>query len=251
MARTADDTILEAKLQDAVRLSFSGGRPRFVGFLDERQADAARAVMNKICFENYMLWGGHSGSERVVFGAFPDFQDPDPSAFPIVAVTARFRKADVLTHRDFLGALLSHGINRETLGDFLVEEGRGILFVREEIADFLMSQVEKVGRVGVKLSLGAEEPLPLGRQMEERSCVVSSLRLDCIVAAVLGVSREKSASLISSGMVSLNHAETLAPAQQVKEGSKLSIRGKGRYILSGIGRVTKKGRLGITVQKYI
>ena len=42
-------------------------------------------------------------------------------------------------------------------------------------------------------------------------------------------------------MVSLNHAETLAPAQQVKEGSKLSIRGKGRYILSGVGRVTRPG----------
>ena len=43
-----------------------------------------------------------------------------------------------------LGALLSLGIERETLGDFLIEDGRCVYFVREEISQFILMQVKKL-----------------------------------------------------------------------------------------------------------
>jgi RNA-binding protein YlmH len=251
MKRNPDDAVLEAKLRDAVRLAQSGGCPHFVGFLDERQAVAAQNLMANIVFKNYMLWGGHDDSERVVFGAFPDFIEPDASLFPVTAVTAAFRHCDTLSHRDFLGALLANGIVRETLGDILVGEGRCVLFTRSEITDFILSQTEKIGRVGVQLIKGASEPLPLGGNFEDFSTVVASARLDCIVAAAVGISREKASELISSGFVMLNHEVNTSVSAAVAQDSKFSVRGKGRFILDRLGPVTKKGRLSIAGRKYI
>lgn len=251
MERKPDDAVLEAKLRDAVRLAQSGGRPRFVGFLDERQSVFAQKLMLNICFKNYMLWGGHGDSERVVFGAFPDFLTPEDAAFPVTALTAAFRRCDTLTHRDFLGALLANGIQRETLGDILVGEGYCILFVRSEISDFILSQTEKIGRVGVTLTVGISEPLPEGGKFEDFSAVVASARLDCIVAVAVSTSREKSSELIRAGLVMLNHEVNTSVSASVAEGNKLSIRGKGRFVLDRLGPVTKKGRLSIAGRKYI
>lgn len=251
MERNPDDLVLEAKLRDCVRLAQNGGRPRFVGFMDERQATIAGQVMKNICFENYMLRGGHDGSERVVFGAFPDFLEPDDASFPITAVTAAFRRCDTLSHRDFLGALLALGIQRETLGDILVEEGRCVLFARSEIADFILSQTTKIGRVGVTMRVGAELPLPENGKFEDFSAVVASARLDCMVAAAAGTSREKAAEMVRAGLVMLNHQVMDSVSASVVQGNKLSIKGKGRYVFDRIGPVTKKGRLSIAGRKYI
>lgn len=251
MDKQSADAILEAKLCDAVRLAQSGSQPRFVGFLDERQALAAQKTINHILFKNYMLYGGYDGSERVVFGAFPDFIAPDAAKFPISAVTASYRACDRLTHRDFLGALLANGIQRETLGDILVEEGRCVIFARSEISEFILSQTQKIGRVGVRLVKGAMQPLPSGRNFEDFSAVVASARLDCIVAAAIGTSREKSSEIIRAGLVMLNHEVNTSVSAVVAPDSKLSIRGKGRFVLDRLGPMTKKGRLSIAGRKYI
>lgn len=155
-----DDAVLEAKLRDAVRIA-ERGRPHFVGFLDERQAGVAQTIMRRTGFSNYLLWGGYAEAERVLFGAFPDYLEACPEEFPLETVTVSYRQCDSLTHRDFLGSLLSKGVVRETIGDILVEPGRAVLFARAEVTDFLLQQTDKIGRVGVKLSRGAQEPLPV------------------------------------------------------------------------------------------
>lgn len=245
-----EDAVLEAKLEDACRFA-SNGRPHFIGFLDERQAALAERQMRRFGFTNYMLWGGTDEAERVLFGAFPDYMEPAAELFPMETLTFSYRSCDALTHRDFLGALLSKGIVRETVGDILVETGRSVLFVREEIAPFLTQQVDKIGRVGVRISPGASLPYPEPHTFSPFSGVVASARLDCIAALALGLSREKAADLVRAGLVMLNHEVQSSASAQVAEGDKLSVRGKGRYVLDRLGPMTKKGRLSVAGRKYI
>lgn len=251
MDANRDDALLEARLTDAVEMAKRRSRCHFVGFLDEREAEFARSLMRRLRFDRFLLWGGHEEAERVLFGAFPSRLDPDVSSFPLTAVTARFRREDVLTHRDLLGGLLSQGVQREALGDILIETGRAVFFVRGELASFLVDQTDRIGRAGVKLSAGAEEPLPPAHRYEEFSAVVASPRLDCVVAAVAGLSRDKAASAIASGLVTLNYREELSSSRLLEEGAKLSIRGKGKYVIDRLGPNTKKGRLCIGGRKYV
>ena len=80
---------------------------------------------------------------------------------------------------------------------------------------------------------------------------MASPRLDCVVAAVAGLSRDKAASAIASGLVTLNYREELSSSRLLEEGAKLSIRGKGKFVIDRLGPNTKKGRLCIGGRKYV
>ena len=88
-------------------------------------------------FLTYRFYGGYEDSERKVLGLY--FYD-EIEDFPVTALEITFRKADKLTHRDFLGALMSLGIERDTVGDILVEDGRCVVFVKSEISSYITSQ---------------------------------------------------------------------------------------------------------------
>ena len=170
--------------------------------------------------------------------------------FPVEAILFSFRKTDKLTHRDFLGSLMSLGIERETVGDILVEDGRAVVFVKSEIKDYIVSQISKVGRVGVTLSDADKDSLPQGRGVEEKEYTVSSMRLDNIVSAVSGLAREKAKNLILSGSVSVNHLPCQKISHSMKQGDKLTIRGKGKYEICGVIGETKKHRIRISIIHY-
>ncbi len=241
---------LEARLTDAVHLAEIRG-PHFVGFLDEHEAALSAQWAKSRRFSRVLLWGGHPDAERVIFGAFPEYCSPSADAFPVASVTVRYRPQDRLTHRDFLGALLNAGLERSALGDILPEEGRCVLFCREEISDFLCSQITRIGGVGVRISEGAKEPFPAAHRFAAYSSVVAAPRLDCAVAASVGTSRARAAVMIRSRLVEINHAEADSPSAAVQEGDVLSVRGKGRFVIDRLGPVTKKGRLCLAGRKYI
>lgn len=142
---------------------------------------------------------------------------------------------------------MSLGIERETVGDILVGDGRTIIFVKSELEDYIVSQIFKIGNVGVKICNADLSKLPEGRGTEELLLVVSSLRLDNIVAAVTGLSREKTKSLIMTGNVSQNYIQTMNISQPTAVGDVLIIRGNGKYILNAVMGQTKKGRIRISL----
>lgn len=96
------------------------------------------------------------------------FDEPSTSMFPICGIEFSFRKCDRLTHRDFLGSLMSLGIERETVGDILVEDGRAVVFVKAELSDYVKSQISKVGRVGVKVDDADLSKLPQEEEWKKK-----------------------------------------------------------------------------------
>lgn len=245
-AYPSDHTLLYSKLDDAVRLCGQRMRPYFFSFFTEEEQACAQRYLQSVRFDNYAFFGGYEGAERRVLGLFYDTPEP----FPVSAVLFQYRKSDKLTHRDFLGALMSLGIERETVGDILIEDGRAVAFVKTEIMEYILSQITKVGNVGVMLSKAQNETLPKGREPEEKAYSVSSMRADNIVAAVAGVSREKSKALILSGMVSVNHLPCQKISKLLNEGDKLTVRGKGKFEICGVLGNTKKHRIRISIIHY-
>ena len=215
--------------------------------MSEAEQALAKQYLESIGFDSFGFYGGYENSERKVLCL--DYYDDDP-VYPISALEFKFRNADKLTHRDFLGALMALGIERETVGDILVEDGRCVVFVKTEIADYIKSQISKIGRAGVKVSDADVSSLPKGRGEEEKSVIVSSLRLDNIVAAISGASREKTKNLILSGNVTLNFFECTNISKSVCEGDVLTVRGKGKFKINGVMGETKKHRIRISIIHY-
>lgn len=237
--------LLYSKIDDAVSLCMKRHKPYYFSFLSEYEQVLAKQYLDSVAFESYLFFGGYENSERKVLGLF--FDDINMSDFPISSIEFKYRKCDKLTHRDFLGALMSLGIERETVGDILVEAGRCVVFVKSEIKDYVVSQIFKIGNVGVKISDADIENLPKGLGQEELNLIVSSLRLDNVTAALAKLSREKTKSLILSGMVCVNYIQNQNISCMLKQDDVLTIRGKGKFVLSNVLGNTRKGRIKITV----
>ena len=248
MFTSDDDKQLIAQLNDGIDLCLTRQKPYFMPFMSERKQALLLSELKKAYFDNYLFFGGYGDSERKMLGLF--FDEPSESSFPISAVEFSFRKCDKLTHRDFLGSLMSLGIERETVGHILVEDGRAVVFVKTELSDYVKSQISKVGRIGVKVADADLSKLPQGRGFEEKTYIVSSLRLDNIVAAVCKLSREKTRTVIMSDSACVNFEETKNVSLNLKENDVFTIRGKGKFVLKSILGTTGKGRIRISVIHY-
>lgn len=242
------DKLFCSQLNDAVELCLTRQKPYFFSFISERKQIVAKNYLKSVCFDNYAFFGGYKNSERKVLGLF--FDEPNEDDFPVSPIVFRFRKCDKLSHRDFLGALMSLGIERETVGDILIEDSRCVVFVKSELKDYITSQIFKVGNVGISFDTYDPVNLPCGRGFEEDSYTVSSLRLDNIIAAITGLSRDKTKTLILSGCISVNFVPTQNVSQIINNDTVLTIRGRGKFILNDITGKTKKGRIRISVLHY-
>ena len=142
------------------------------------------------------------------------------------------------------------GIRRDTVGDILTGEGRTVVFVCDEIVPFLTTQIDKIGRVGVKIGYADLSDLPEPDDYEELVLTLSSLRLDAFVAAVTHLSREKASGLIKNESVTVNHVTVTEVSSLLKEGMTITIRKYGKYVLTAQLGVSRKGKLKTAVRHY-
>lgn len=243
-----ESEILIARINDTLSIAQKTSKPKFFGFLSREEAALTEKTLSN---QNarFILFGGYENAERVMLCCMPDWCDSVD--FPIAAVTFSYRKTDTLRHRDFLGALMSLGIIRESVGDILVEEGRAVVFLREDIAEYVFYHLDKIGRVGVTPVMGFTAPLPEMNLLVTTSVTISSLRLDCVVAALCGFSRNKADEIINIGYVAVNSVTCEKSTKQITSGDVLSVRGKGKFIISDTNSKTKKDRIVLEFKKYL
>ena len=245
-----DSRFFTAMLEDAAELSDRRNRPVFTDFLTEAEQTEALSVMKRLG-ANYLLWGGYEDAERCMLGVFPPYDEPDAALFPIDGVTASFRAADSVEHRSVLGTLMAQGIERACVGDILIESGRCVFFCRSTVTRALLTDVSKMGGVGVRLSEGYSLPLPAAHSFRDISVTIASARLDCITAALAGVGRGRAEELITAGEVMINSVICKKVSQTVGAGDRLTVRGTGKFIIDDLGTVTRKGRLILSARKYV
>lgn len=248
--RTYEDGVLCARAEDAVRLSDLRNVPAFLPFLDQRQQALVKAVFRRLRADNVRFFGGYPDCERAMVGCFPSWAGDD-EPFPVTALCFRYRDRIKLTHRDFLGTVMSCGIKRDKIGDILCGTGYAVAFVDESIAAFLQENIDRVAGEGVTVEIGYGGELPIAHEYREIRSTIASPRLDCAVKALLGVSRETAADKITAGAVSLNHAVCADVSQHVTAGDCVSIAGSGRFWVDAVDQPTKKGRLVFCARKCI
>lgn len=196
--------------------------------------------------------GGHPDCERCVAFFLPDYMEAewfDPREhIRALELTAAFGSPG---HRDYLGALLAMGIGREWLGDIWVKENRAIVFCLPSVERHLLS-LDRVGRYTVKARpLSLEEVPAPERRVREKSFSVQSLRLDAVVGGLFDLSRTEAARQIAAGNVSVNYEVSLKTDSPIREGDILSLRGKGKGSVTGMGCTSRKGRLFVYGEVYI
>lgn len=127
------------------------------------------------------------------------------------------------------------------------------MFVEDSVAHVVSSELSKVGRVGVDIAEGCEvlSSMDLSDKFMSISGTVASMRLDCVLALALNMSRSKITPLIASGKVAVNNFERMACDIVLKENDAFSVKGYGKFLLSEIGGKSRKDRIFLRISKYI
>lgn len=198
---------------------------------------------------NIRLFGGYDEFERCVCAFYTYDED---LTFPVAALKVKSKsKNSSLSHRDYLGSVLSLGIKRELVGDIVIRENEAIVFCLEEIADFIADNLTKIANTGVSIKKEENiDDINIKRDFDIISSTVSSLRCDSVVASALNLSRSKAAELIERGYVIFNYEQAKSAAKVIKDGDVFSVRGYGKFRVQTDGSLTRKGRIHINIFRY-
>ena len=200
----------------------------------------------------YRMSGGYEYAERQMVAFIPDalFYEWD---YPMqcVRIHPTYPKfAEVLTHRDVLGALMSLGIERSKIGDLIVTDTERFFFAKEEIVPYILEQMTSIRHTVVTLTIEADRHIDYVPHFVEKEAIITSNRLDAVIAAICNISRSVSLRMIQEGKIFVNGAESLHNTYYCKQGDLISIRGFGKVRFGEILGVTKKDRIRFSYQVF-
>lgn len=223
---------------------------RFTRYLDPAQVNDAKRIAKEhgVLFET---WGGYDRAERVIGCFCPMFDETDKAEYPVVCLSAKIPvKFCHVTHRDILGAFMALGLTRDSIGDIIIVMDRVYLFAHEQTAAYIAESLSSAGKAPLSFEIMDSLPYIPEPNGTAFSSIVSSLRLDAVLAAAYRLSRSEAADLIRSGAVKVNHIPENRIDFIVREDSLLSLKGKGRIRFLSINGTTKKQRIGISLFRY-
>lgn len=249
-----EDTIIKGRLMDLARRAYQQNIYTYSSFLSIVELSLLEDIRDDISYIHYECFGGNELCERqiVQFGSEEDFGYPGHFPIAVIKVTPLLEKfSDALNHRDFLGALMHLGLERDTLGDIFVKEKTAYIFCLENIADYICKELTKVKHTNVKCEPTDMNIPALKPTLVDEKFPAASLRLDIIVANLLKCSRSEALSFFEDKRVTLNGRVTGRNSTLLKEGDIFSVRGYGKFIFSGSGGNTRKGKIYVHIKKYI
>lgn len=268
---------LYARLDDLVRRA-ERGEVGLTAFLTPREGMYARRYLASRMQDGLAVpLGGYAKAERVRMCLLPDYTEGltdtatlaanpvsalreaglealaeavEGAAVPLCIQGSGYR---TLTHRDYLGAVLGLGLDRDAVGDIQVtDEHHAYIVCKGEIADFLLAEIRKIGADTVKVRrLRAGEAVTDARRFEAVNDTVASERLDCVVAALAGLSRDKAQTAVRTGLVEMNYEVAEDCDIAVQPPCTLSVRGVGKFIVCAFDGETRRGRLRLRADKYV
>lgn len=251
---TKEELQIKKRLTDLADAAYRKGAVRYSDFLNLNERSVFEAIKGELSFVRWESSGGYKQAERQMVAFLPDAPAfLEKLSFPFVCVEirplhAKFSKS--CSHRDYLGAVLSTGIDRSRLGDILVEEQVAYIFVEEKLKDFLCRELTQVRHTAVSLKVAEEFPEDYEPAFREIRGTVASVRLDSLLALAFGSSRSSLTGLIEGGKVFVNGKLVTSNGYNPREGDLVSVRGMGRFAYVSAGGQSKKGRSYVTVKRY-
>lgn len=251
---TGEYEILKKRFVELASKAYNGNYYTFTDILGLAEQSAFTEILPQIKGIKYTAFGGCDGAERVMIR----FGNPDEIGydvdFPIACIKAEplsQKFADKLSHRDFLGAILNLGIERDTLGDIVITDNVGYIFCKEDIAGFITDGLTRVKRTDIKCELCNKIPTERLYKTEQKQIQISSERVDSVVAKAFNLSRDDAQSLFKKGLIFVNGKECVSVSHTPRANDKISVRGHGRLIYKGYKTLSKKGKLNAIVEIYV
>lgn len=221
-------------------------------FINPYVAELVLPIINSFDIK-FEIFPSYQHCERKVLVLFPEFWEPVDYNEYIVGLRIKNKsKFKMLSHKDYLGSIMSLGIDRNKTGDIYVYDDYADIIVHSDIADYIISNLDIIGRN--KIAIEKINVSEVNFKEQEHILLninSSSMRLDNIVKHIINKSRDFASDVIKSGDVKINWQVVDKVSNTVEEGDMISISKYGRFRISKCMGTTKSGKNKIEVKHYI
>lgn len=246
------EELLKKRLLEKAQRAYNNNVYTYTEFLDMYEQSIYNSMKRELSFVPNTVFGGIEDCERAMvrFGSEEVFGYEGEYPISCIKISPLSEKfSDNLTHRDFLGALMSLGIERDRLGDIVFLENTAWLFCLENIASFICDNLFKVKHTSVSCQICSDGPNEIVRKTVCSVVQVSSLRLDAIIAKAFNMGRSLACQYISGQKVFLNGRLCESVSQSLKAGDSITLRGKGRFKILRETGLSRKGKINVEIEK--
>ncbi len=254
---------MERRFIELSRTAYQREIITFSDFLNLNEQNILHTLPKEDLHTSLFSFGGYALAERQMAAFIPDAlylrygkrtlsEDEIGYPFSVLSVTPLNRKfSEELSHRDYLGALLNLGIERSKLGDILITEDEAMVFVHNDMCDFISEELTRVRHTMVRVTRKERIGTDYRPDYEEIRGTVASVRLDSLLPLAFSSSRTKLSGLIEGAKVFVNGRLVTSNGYQVQEGDIISVRGMGKFRYEGAGQRTRKNRIYVVIHKYV
>lgn len=255
-----EDKICISKVLDKMEESKSKGKITHTDFLDMYQVSLISNFLKKnetkVEFEKNILYGGYEESERKVLISYPAnytekmLQKNYNKILKVVRIKLPEEEKGKYSHRNYLGGIIKLGLNREKVGDIIVNELGADIIVIGDFAEILKEQLPSLTRFS-NSEIEIKEITEVAKKeirIDQIKVIVPSLRLDNFVSDLARTSRNKATQIMDQERVFINGQLEKKASKQVKLNDIITIRGKGRFTIKSFDGTTRSGRTVVIVE---
>ena len=250
-----ENDLLIAKVLDKKKICNSKNKITYTDFLNEKEQ---RVIEKNVKLENAFFYGVNENADRKILVFYPEKLTEELVRKSLKNVLSGIRiilKNDQIgdyEHKNYLSALIKIGIDRGKIGDILVDDYGADIIAFDMNKEFIiqsLSELTRFRKANIDIIPIDDIKQKIDR-FEESTIIVSSMRIDNIVAELAGCSRANADEYINSEKVFVNYETALKVSKTIFEGDIVTIRGKGKFRIDGLVRNTRNNRFVIKVNKY-
>ena len=241
------------KVNDWINQVYYSHKVKLTKFLTPREQQIIQMLVNQFIDIDVYFDGGFKNAERKRAIIKPSYLVDDLLENTFIGYQIQYHQRYVsIQHRQVLGSLTSLNIDRSLIGDIIVSDSGIIHFaICNEFSSFLIQHFQKIGKHQITLIETDIKNLEKVEQFEEEEYIVSSMRLDVVVASLMNASRSQVFEYIKQGNIQLNFKLEQNNSYQCQIGDVISIKRYGRYKILKHKSTTKAGRLVVSIGKTV
>lgn len=208
-------------------------------FLDPKELKAVKSKLKKGEYQIYSPY--HDSEKNIIYqGSIPE------------VLLFEIKINIPIRHQDILGSMYSLDIDKELFGDILIIDEHYYIYILPMLRNYFEANFTMVKNSSIQL-----EEIPLStlenyeRSYETLEFIVSSNRIDTVIAAICHCNRKEILHKISKKEILLNYDYLKDSSYKLKENDVFSIRKIGKYRYIGISKTTRKEHYLIKIWKYL
>lgn len=208
-------------------------------FLDPKELNQVKSKLKMI---EYKIYYPYKDSEKNII-----YKNKEPEV-----LLYEIKIKTPVRHQDILGSMYSLNISSELFGDILIIDNRYFIYIHPLVQNYFESNFLNVKNSAVELEqLNISYLKDYERSYEKIELIVSSSRIDTIVASITHTGRNNISDMIKKKEIIVNYDFLKVPSYKLKENDVFSIKKIGKFKFNGILKNTKSNHYVIEILKYL